>query len=94
MNVLRAFVDSQPMLSLGWTLVLALWQTAILALVVWSWRRMARQTPAARRYAFAWGGLLLALALGSTTLWRLGASDSTSPWHGMLQGCCRRWALA
>jgi beta-lactamase regulating signal transducer with metallopeptidase domain len=59
-------------LLLGWTLVLVLWQTALLALLVAAWGKI-RPASARRRHRYALATLLAAVPLGILSFWLLAA---------------------
>jgi beta-lactamase regulating signal transducer with metallopeptidase domain len=61
---------SGVLLPLGWTLVLVLWQTALLALLVSAWDRI-RRASARRRHRNALAALLAAIPIGMLTFWAL-----------------------
>ncbi len=57
--------------ALGWTLLLALWQTTLLALLVRGvFHHLGRPGPR-RRYSVAWAALWIALLFGAASLWAL-----------------------
>src|SRR5260221_7438921 len=70
MNALRV-LSFPALLPLGWTLVLALWQTTLLALLVWAWLRVDPAASSSRRHLVAYGALLSALGLAAMTFWIL-----------------------
>ncbi len=67
----RFVIDLQLAEPLGWSLVLALWHTTLLALLVWGYCRLMRVTSPSRRHGIAVGALLMAFLLTIGTWWGL-----------------------
>jgi beta-lactamase regulating signal transducer with metallopeptidase domain len=67
MSALHGLLPLPALLPLGWTLVLTLWQTTLLALLVWAWSRTGRGASALRRHRVAYLVLLSAAALAILT---------------------------
>ncbi len=81
---------SSTLTRLGWTFVLVLWQTALLALLVAAWDRI-RPAGASHRHRRAFLALLAAVPLGMLSFWLL--VDSPTPLRELAAGARHRlWA--
>ena len=78
---MSALLPGSPViLTLGWTLLLSVWQTALIALLVWGGMRAARLASPALRHRLAMSGLVLALLCAAATfVWLARASVTPSP---------------
>ena len=78
---MSALLPGSPLvLTLGWTLLLSVWQTALIALLVWGGMRAARLASPALRHRLAMSGLVLALLCAAATfVWLARASVTPSP---------------
>ena len=70
MNAISAWLPGPLIHALGWTLIHALWQGAVVAMVLGIFLVFMKRFSAKARYAAGVGALLLVLALSGVTFWR------------------------